>query len=111
MPPAAVLGLQLIVAVAVGAHPLVLLLIAVSTLGVLVAVRRARQLAPKSVAAEDVRFTSRVIGPVVAEPGTNGDAQDPVTGERRSMDLRWVAATILPAGSSPDDPTPPRTNN
>ena len=110
MPPAAVLGLQLIVAIAVGAHPLVLLLIALSTFGVLVAVRRARQLAPKTVPEEDVRFTSRVVGPVVLDAGANGDAQDPVAGERRSMDLRWVAATILPAGSSPDDPTPPRTH-
>ena len=111
MPPAAVLGLQLIVAIVVGAHPLVLLLIALSMFGVLVAVRRARQLAPKTAPAEDVRFTSRVVGPVALEPGTNGDAQDPAPGERRSMDLRWVAATILPAGSSPDDPTPPRTHS
>jgi hypothetical protein len=115
MPPMAVLVLELGVAIAVGAHPAVILLVAVTTLAVLLAVRRARRIAPRIGHVGVIRFSERLLVPEAlpkgaeaaphaqtgAMPGANGPSESPHT------DLRWVAASILKAPSTPDDPRPP----
>lgn len=127
LPPVAVLALQLLVAIAVGASLLVILLVAVTTAGVLFAVQRARRVAPRRGYVEGVRYSETLF---VADAGTNGTqphggappegaAADgsakrgdtnghPTPDKARRTDLDWVAASILPGSSSPDDPQPPR---
>ena len=130
MPPAAVLGLQLLVAIVVGASPLVILLVAVTTTGVLLAVLRARRIAPRRGQVAGIHFSERLIIPV---PGSsdgelhnqpplasapaaasngqvNGGGGPPGNGrpaEERRVSLDWVAASIHPGARKPTDSHPP----
>ena len=109
IPPVAVLLLQLVVAIAVGAHPVVILLIALTSAVLLVAVRRVRVRVPDA----EATAPAEAAGTPDPSASTNGQGPHPdgPALEHRPMDLRWIAATILPAGRPPDDPGPPRQRN
>lgn len=104
MPPATVLVLQLVVAIVVGAHPLVILLIAVTSTALVLAIRHERRRSPRM---DGIAWTA---GQQQAAPDQEEGAADASTSadEPRSMDLRWIASTILPAGSRSDDHPNPR---
>lgn len=112
MPPAMVLGLQLVVAMATGAHLLVVIAILLSTAGIIAAVRVAsRHAAPAPAPAVLTSGASPLVGSAEPTAARDRDAVDPTTGQRRAMDLRWVASTILPAGAPPEEPRPPRSRS
>jgi hypothetical protein len=129
VPPVAVLSLQLLVAIAVGASPVVILLVAVTTVVVLLAVQRARRIAPRRGYVAGVRYSETLFVPdagatgplppddVVAVPpaqsdgngrqaGSNGHRAERAEKAARA-DLDWVAASILRGPASPDEPPPP----
>jgi hypothetical protein len=129
VPPVAVLSLQLLVAIAVGASPVVILLVAVTTVVVLLAVQRARRVAPRRGYVAGVRYSETLFVPdagatpplpiddVAAVPpaqsdgngrraGSNGQRAERAEKAGRA-DLDWVAASILRGPASPDEPPPP----
>ena len=130
IPPAAVLGLQLLVAIVVGVSPLVILLVAVTTTCVMLAVLRARRIAPRRGQVAGIHFSERLIVPLAGasagEHGTqpalnsgpttpsngqvNGGSGPPGNGrpaEERRVSLDWVAASIHPGARKPNDSQPP----
>ncbi len=119
MPPVAVLTLQLVVAIAVGAHPLIILAVALATLGVLLGVRRARRVIPRRGSRAGIRYREVMVipegGPVgPADRASRSETGDPRGAEAEGRaadahhsDLDWVAASILRV-PTPDDPRPPR---
>jgi hypothetical protein len=119
MPPVAVLTLQLVVAIAVGAHPLIILAVALVTLGVLLGVRRARRVVPRRGSRSGIRYREVMVIPEGGPAAPANRPSVPEKGDARSADadgaasdvhrsdLDWVAASILRV-PSPDDPRPPR---
>jgi hypothetical protein len=96
LPPATVLMIQLVIGIAVGAHPVVLLLLVAVVGGIVVALRLMRHDVPAEA------------GPT-PEPGSTdadgGSIEAPAgVPQRKPMDLTWVAATIKLSGTAPDDP-------
>ncbi len=95
-PPAAVLVLQLGVAVIVGANPLIVLLVMATTVAVLIAVLRARRIAPRRGPVGGIHYSERLI---VAEPGSR--LPDPVLVPADPLSATPSTAEPTAAGGDP----------
>jgi hypothetical protein len=122
MPPVAVLALQLVVAIAVGAHPLIILAVALATLAVLLGVRGARRIVPRRGSRSGIRYREVMVTPegrpaaptaslsLPANPVIGSADTDDSQADVHHNELDWVAASILKV-PTPDDPRPPRSRS